>query len=299
MSKPIMLATADLHLRTTNPACRIDDYFETQKKKLIFLKNEYLKLKDINSDLIYVDAGDLFDSWKATPKVESLALRGLPDMFCVPGNHEIPYHNISKLENSSFDVLCAAGKIIAYKGRHALFDFDLSLFPYGSELTNDKSLRFNVAVYHGMVWENKPEIPGIEGINAKDLIERLDNFDLIITGHNHKTFVVKQGDQTLINVGSIMRSSIAQVEHKPCFFIIYDDLSFEKIFFPIEKDVFDLRFYEDRKEKDNRMQVFIDELDNSDDSYSINFETNMKSYINQNKIDAVIESEIYKAMEYS
>jgi predicted phosphodiesterase len=47
--------------------------------------------------------------------------------------------------------------------------------------------------------------PAIDYILADDLLNELSNFDVIITGHNHKHFIVQQGNRILINPGSLSR----------------------------------------------------------------------------------------------
>ena len=41
----------------------------------------------------------------------------------------------------------------------------------------------------------------------------------MVSGDNHQSFVEKYKDQLLVNPGSIMRSTIAQFDHKPKIYL--------------------------------------------------------------------------------
>jgi DNA repair exonuclease SbcCD nuclease subunit len=53
---------ADLHIRESVPACRIDDYINAQWTKLLFIQNLCEK-----NGCPFLVAGDLFDHWKPSP----------------------------------------------------------------------------------------------------------------------------------------------------------------------------------------------------------------------------------------
>jgi predicted phosphodiesterase len=296
MKKPLFVCTADIHVRVTNPAHRKDNYFQAMEKKLLFIKDYVEK-----NNCLWLDAGDLFDSWKSSPKAESLLFKTLPEqIISVAGNHEIPYHNVSKLEDSSFHVMQSAGRVVS--GCDVEFDTeigDVYCLPYGSDLNRKivcDAKKKNIMIYHGMVWKGKkPDIPGIEGYSAKQIIAMQPEFDIIITGHNHDHFIVKQGKTTLINPGSLMRSSIIQLDYEPVLPIVYDDCSVELVKIPIEKDVFDLEKYESKKQHESRMNTFIDSLVDTK-GFTIDFAKNVQQYINTNKTKVDVVNEINQAL---
>ena len=53
-----------------------------------------------------------------------------------------------------------------------------------------------------MVYEGKKSWPGMKAGNALDMLKRLNGYDLIITGDNHKQFTVEYNGRWLINPGS-------------------------------------------------------------------------------------------------
>ena len=104
---PAAIITADMHLRDTVPKCRTDDYWKAQSAKL-------QSIRDLQEQyqVPILDGGDMLDTWKSSPYLEGWAIDNLPDgIITVPGNHELPYHNVNRLDRSSLNVLGKAGKI--------------------------------------------------------------------------------------------------------------------------------------------------------------------------------------------
>lgn len=289
MKKVIAIAMADLHTRTTRPQCRKDDYFEAMKRKLDFIAH----LCKAN-DCILIDAGDLFDSWKGSPRAESMLLQTLPQpFFSIPGNHEMPYHNSSLIEDSSFNVLHAAGRLLT--GRYHTPGILIDGYPYSKQLPTARGMTarekadVSIAVYHGMVWPDgaKPDIDGIEGFEADAIARIFHEYDFVITGHNHETFAQTiqhpTGETVVINPGSVMRSSISQMQHGPSVFKLFDDGTFERVDIPTEADVFAEEVYKRKQDRDSRMEAFVEQLSSSTMA-TADFEKNMDRFLAKNKI---------------
>jgi DNA repair exonuclease SbcCD nuclease subunit len=283
MRIPIAIMTADIHARNTNPACRTDNYFLTLKRKL-----EYIKAR-MPEGCVWLDAGDLFHSWKSSPETEVMLIEMLQgvDFFSIPGNHEIPYHNLEKMKESSFQVLCSA-RVLKY------FNAIAPTTPLYSGCSY-KIAGVSVAICHGMVWPDKPPMAGMEGIGAKEVMAAFPDCDILLTGHNHQTFVVEDDGRVLVNPGSVMRSAIDQVDHTPCFFILYDDKSVEQAFIPVEADVFADDVYAKKEDREERMQAFLERVQDTS-GFSLSFSENVKTYCTQNSVTKEVQEEIYKVM---
>src|SRR5574340_1557557 len=101
--KPDAIFTADIHLREDVPSCRLDDFWETQARKIKWLCNLQKK-----HDCPIVDAGDLFPKWRASNYLARWSILNLPEeMITLWGNHNIPYHNMELYEKSILGVLDA------------------------------------------------------------------------------------------------------------------------------------------------------------------------------------------------
>ena len=96
----LLTIAADLHLRHTNPISRSDNYAETCLRKLeqvvAFCNNK-------NSALLI--AGDTFEKpdnpiWFVNRVIEILNRADFP-IYAIAGNHDLKYHNIENLKESS------------------------------------------------------------------------------------------------------------------------------------------------------------------------------------------------------
>jgi DNA repair exonuclease SbcCD nuclease subunit len=288
MKTPIAILTADIHARNTVPRCRVDDFVAAQRRKL-----EYIRSTALEGGRCWLDAGDLFHSWKSSQETEIMLLEILRGFtFCsIPGNHEIPYHNIERLNSSSFGVLKAAGTI------HSIAPADvLPVEPPFYSGIRVRTAGLWIYILHGMVWPDKPPMAAMEGIAAAEVLALYPDANVILTGHNHETFVVEAGNQKLVNPGSVMRAAIDQIEHRPCFFILYSDGSTRQEFIPCDADVFAAEAYEKAGAREDRMTAFVERVQNTE-GFALSFEDNLKAYCQQNQVGPAVRQEIHIAME--
>jgi predicted phosphodiesterase len=114
------------------------------------------------------------------------------------------------------------------------------------------------ACKQGNVWYDP------DSVSSKTLLRKAKQFDLIITGHNHDSFVIKVGGRLLVNPGSIMRSTTKQINHKPRVYLWYDeDNHVEPVFLPIEKNVLSTEVIEEKKKEDiqnNKVRRSVENL---------------------------------------
>ncbi|MFH1624128.1 MAG: hypothetical protein ABID54_03105, partial [Pseudomonadota bacterium] len=100
-----------------------------------------------------------------------------------------------------------------------------------------------------------------------DLLKDHPEFDLFVTGDNHHSFVCgemdKNGTRYVVNCGSLMRSAIDQVDHKPRVYV-YDTerKSLDEVPLKVApaKKVLDMKKAEVQKERDEKLELFISSL---------------------------------------
>lgn len=296
--KAIAIVMSDLHARQANPVCRSDKYFDAMVRKLLFISS----LCEENNCML-VDAGDLFDNWKSSPIVESTLLSCLPDFqnfLSVAGNHEMPYHNENRISESSFNVIKLAK---GFGCKHIDDDKIIHLYNYSNALPDlygcdeGGDTKVKIAVWHSMVFENeKIRIDGVDGFTAEEVCSHFSDYDYVITGHNHETFECRFNRTTLINPGSVMRSSISQINHKPCVYKIFDKNTYSKVFIPIEVDVFKEELYRKKKDNEEKMSAFINQL-KLPSGMTADFKKNVYLYVSKNKIDDDVKKKISELVE--
>ena len=286
------ILTADIHLTETTPISRTDNYVEAQDRKLAFLKQ-----LETQYDCPVIDAGDIFDYWKASPWLIARAYKNLPsEIYTIPGNHDLPEHSMQQYEKSALHVLEVALAIRRLsKTPYDRHDFTIAGFAYGEKL---EDVNADIVVIHDLVYEGNPPWPNAVGYQPKDLFKIFTKPRLILTGHYHMALVAKSKDGRLVvNPGSMMRMTIVQKDYKPrCYLYNFDDNEVEPVYFPIEEEVFDDRHIVEPKEKEERLSAFIEKL-NMEWDLRLSFRANLETFFKKNKVNKKVEGLIWQSLE--
>lgn len=225
LERPDLIAVADLHLTLRRPPARAEqNWLDVQADRLAWLSE--LKAK-YNCPIVY--AGDIFDRYDAGAKEEkgkhdtateliNWAIHHVPKGYAVPGNHDLPNHDLSQVHRSAYWILVEAGVLEdlpvgipirvddSLPSRRHLF---LTGFPcgtkeheYGVRVLVEES-GFHVAVVHGYCWEDQFGHPGAkEEDKSYQWANRLSGYDVAVFGDNHQSFVTRyMALPTVVNVG--------------------------------------------------------------------------------------------------
>jgi DNA repair exonuclease SbcCD nuclease subunit len=285
MKRADLIFCADVHLRETLPICRVDDFLNVaQWRKLQFIKD----LQALH-DCAVLCAGDVFDYWKPSPELLAKAFIYLPKQFhSIYGNHDLPNHSLALKEKCGLYTLAAARAVtILPQGHYGKTDKTGSWMIKGKE----------VFCWHVYNWKGTLPWPGCTAPSASRLLRQYPQFDVIVTGDNHKPFVEKFEGRILVNPGSIFRMDADQVTHKPRVYLWYADTNeVEAVYLPIEDDVITREHLEKEENKKNRLEAYIAHLDNEWE-ITMSFDDNLKAYHQKNKVrDSVMEL-VYKATD--
>lgn len=298
--KPDLILSSDWHLTDQTPPCRTDDYLETQADKYDQIRTLQEKYK-----IPILVAGDIFDFWKPSPFLLRWALDNLPDdIYAIPGNHDLPAHNIGRYEESGFGVLEAAGKVRwvreAGKGS-ASFKKGFGIiygYHYGKEIDPDPlyfELGTSVAMIHQFVYKGRAPFPGAQG-KLSGILKQTSKYDLVLIGDNHKPFTHREGNTLYVNPGSLTRRKADQINHKPRVYLYYAESNeIEPVYLSIDPSAVS-RFHLDKnKERDERIDSFVNKLKGNFD-LSLDFEENLRDFLKVNKISNYIEKKIMEAV---
>jgi len=296
---PTAILTADIHLRTDRPAKRTDNYFAAQANKIEFIRD----LQEEYKCPIF-DGGDLFHRWNSSPYLEAWAIENLPnDIHTVAGNHELLEHNINNLEKASLNVLSVANKIkLLCSGSYLTVVTEhrvvkLSGFPWNTPLKSAKEKRsLNVALIHHMITDEDLKYKDDTALKAHTLFKKMEGFDLIVCGHNHKPFVVEQDGRLIVSPGSMMRTTKGQMEHRPRVYLWYaGNNTVKPMYLPIEKDVFAVTQIRKEEESEKRIESFILAL-KEEYEVTLSFKKNMENYLAGNKTVKSVEEIIWECV---
>lgn len=290
--KPTAILTADLHITDQTPVCRTDDYRAAFEKKLTWLHN----LANTH-DIPIIDAGDTFDHWKPSPELLAWAFTHCPgaaemggcERYTVPGNHDLPQHNLGLLAKSGLHVLHTVGhSIVLERPVKVGSTFALYPFPWGVKpvpLTQD--MKFNasrhVAVAHVMTYKGRKPYPTCSELGASLLLSKLDGYDLVVTGHNHKSFVAEVDGRLLVNPGSLMRATADQMGHVPGVWIWFAEsntVDFVEAPHTPAAECMTRVHLEKEIDRDDRVSAFVEVVAQAG-QMSLSFETNIEAALGQ------------------
>jgi len=271
-----ILCIGDCHLRYDTPENRKDDYPNTQMRKFKWCIDLAIK----NNVQLIIQAGDLtehfpyrkmpyktlvtymriFDEWiSAADRHVNIPV------ITVYGQHDANYH--SDITNTPLAVLEMAGLVKVPNPSIDIDDVCVCGMNYWADKTPKPSAHatYSILVCHKMVSDSDYWHGHVEYINAKAMLEGLQQFDLIITGDNHKTFTVQSNHRWLINPGSLTRIKTDQFDHKPAVFIVEHTGEVTKYHVPIQspEEVLDVTAKQKSKESEyaQRMRMeFIKRL---------------------------------------
>ena len=276
-----LLLTGDWHYTDKPPRTRTDDYISELHRKIQVLKNHNLPI---------LQPGDLTD----TPFLSYLTFRKLLSLlqlstiFTVRGQHDLRYRNKG---NTPLDALRDAYEFLRIADS-VPYELEKNVYLYGAsfeeeipEITTKSS--YNILLIHRMISPVKSEDWHEE--EALSFLKK-HNFDLIVSGDNHKSFEAKHLHKRLINCGSLMRSKIDQVDHKPCYYILDTKTNgLEKHFIPIVEGskVFDMSLKEEKTERNEDLEAFVTGLSKQKEM-GLNLMDNLTAYMKKNNIEEEI-----------
>jgi len=288
-----LLITGDWHIRNSTPERRIDDYWETVRKKIDYILDLAVEEK---VDLI-LQPGDFFDSHKANDFLKRHMIKRLIKtkikVITVFGQHDLRYHS-SETRNTPLAVLNAAEVVYLAPNWDPLDFGDVHI--WGASWYEDipkemysKNV-YNILVMHKMVIKNEKVWDGQEDYELGNILLRTTPFDLIVSGDNHLGFTVTKGNKHLVNCGSLLRSSIDQATHIPLVYIwdthaLGKAPSLEEHTIPVKpfEQVFNLEKIEAEKEKDEKMEIFVNRLTGKAELEGLDFVKNMDTFVRNNK----------------
>jgi DNA repair exonuclease SbcCD nuclease subunit len=299
-----LLLTGDFHLSDKIPSCRIDDYQEAMWKKINFIQETAVEYRT----KAIIQPGDLTDN----PFLSYSFYKKLYNEICFPiytvmGQHDLRYRTKG---NTTLNALNETSNWITILDKIPTIIEMSNVHIYGCSYNEpipqiQDSNMFNILVIHKMIlakkeadWQNDYEL------GNKFLADH--DFDMIVSGDNHQSFMFKENKigkkkKHLFNCGSLMRSTIEQIDHKPVIYIFDTDTrTYEQIFIPIKpwKECFDLETKVKEEIKNEKMEKFISSLPKlRKKDTGLLFMDNVYAYLKQNKIGNEIKEIIDKCKE--
>ena len=148
-----------------------------------------------------------------------------------------------------------------------------------------------------MVWQGKRLWPGQTDPSARAILKKYPEYDLILTGDNHRPFTEEYEGRLLVNPGSLMRQSADQQDHRPRVYL-YDaetNTAWPE-YIPIEKDAVSRLHLETRMERSDRIEAFISKL-GGEWEIGLSFEANLERFFQSNDVLDSTKKIVYEALD--
>lgn len=287
-----LLLTGDLHLRHNAPKNRMDDFVKTQWRKLSWI----LKQSEEENCSYILQPGDFYNTWKIPHSLEKVVIDTLKKhkikIITIFGQHDLRYHSSDK-KNTPLAVLEAAKVVTTTKNNAPILLLNTTntiVNVYGvswkEEIPTHLKQGINILLMHELIVEESSKGWEKKKTKVHSLFEKTE-FDLMVTGDNHKSFAYSDGERHLINCGSLMRTNIDQNEHEPYIYIWDSETNKIKgIPIPIEPFAVVMNVEKAKKEEKESKELgaFVDGLNNEVVLKGLEFKENLYTYNEANKI---------------
>lgn len=294
----VAICWSDLHLSLKAPVARAEeeDWLEAQERIL----SQVRKLaEEYKADVLC--AGDVFDRWNSPPELINWALEKLPQMYAIPGQHDLPLHSLELINRSAYWTLKKAKKIVD------LFSLDkvtlnnnvcIHGFPWGKLLKPPpKDGQVHVALVHKYVWMKGKSFPGAPEESRVDTGKKeTKGWDAVIFGDNHKGFLYQDGKTIIFNCGGFLRRKSDEINYQPQVGLLYEDGTIQPYTLDCSADKITATGSVREAEEDMELKDFLEELTKLQDS-DLDFRDAMKRVLEEKKPSQAVRNIILKAME--
>lgn len=254
----------DLHLRAQRPRGRIDDYVAAQETKF----GQVLEMA-LGLDAPVLQSGDFFDSidvpWNIVERYIRLIKEYHVKVYCVRGQHDLRYHS-RDIVNTPLAVMEASGAVQVVGSEGIALNDEVTLFgcDWGEKEIPEPRGGNDILLIHRMIIKDRKLWPGQgDYMVARSFLSK-HRFALVVSGDNHESFIEEFDGRKLVNCGSLMRSSVDQVRHRPTIYLY--DLAKGGLSVPIyiridpSEEVFNLDGLQQIKEQNEDLENFVKEL---------------------------------------
>ena len=297
---------SDIHLSDTPPVFRSKepDWFEAMARPLRDLGD----LSDYYNCPI-ICGGDVFDKWNPSPALINFALDELPEMYAVPGQHDLPHHRYSDIKSSAYWTMVKAGKIKNLEHGKPVEEDGLVLhgFPWNSELTHCSAtdLYIHIAVVHKYIWmdDSTSYVGASEANHIEVIMKDLKDFDVMLFGDNHKGFIYEGSNgRKVVNTGGFMRRKKDERAYQPSMALLYGDGRVERWALDCGRDT----YLEEEGSRLLQGQTVDDKLNLSDfiaeledlSGEELDFTSALRLYCENNDIDEQTREIILESASY-
>lgn len=287
------LLSGDWHLTDNPPEKYQGDFWKDLNETVDFILKIFVDLK---CDYI-CQPGDMFNHFRQSDFVKQHFIdkfrkiqKKSPLILTVLGQHDQRWHSTIDIKNIPSAVIESSGVSQVLHATDSLpfsiydSETDQTFVIYGCGFKEEDKLNplvkgdFNILLTHRLVLESiDQEWQSKKAVTAKALLSS-NNFDLIVSGDNHKAFDCEYDGKTLVNCGSLMRTRIDQEDHVPRIYVFDSkEMFIERIDIPVRnfRTIFDVATERAEQEKSDELKAFVTTVGENTKFVGMDFKKNL------------------------
>ena len=302
----VAILCSDVHLTLKPPVAR-----EEEPNWLNAMERPWTEISHlaIEWEAPILCAGDIFDRWNSSAELINWALDILPDIYAIPGNHDLPYHNHALAHRSAYGALVRAGKIMQLTPEgtviHQLKDgpnLHLYGFPFGSPIrppVREDSNGLYIALIHEYIWIKGKSYPGAAKEGKLSNNEKAyKGYNVVAIGDNHQGFRRRTLDDVeVFNCGTLMRRKSNEIDYRPHVGLVYANGAVEPHYLDTNKDIITKVLRGEEIEVDPEIAKFVAEMAALGDSHTLDFLQIMKKAMKKAKVNPLVKKYILEALD--
>lgn len=233
------IVVSDLHF-STSPLSRAEKG-EAWKKVTAFYWNQVQQASKIYGQVPIIVAGDVFNLWNSSAEVINMAMQIMthPNIYAIPGQHDLPLHQIKDIGKSAYWTLVCAGRIknLVEGDVIRIGNLRVHSFPFGTKIippNRQVSDHVNVAICHQYIWsDNRNSFTDApRECFIGNIAEQIKGYQVACFGDNHQAFTFRLGTYKsgkeftgteVMNCGGFMCRNSDQKDYRPRIGFIYSD----------------------------------------------------------------------------
>lgn len=300
----VAVLCSDIHLSHKAPLIRTAEpnWYDAMARPLQQLQI----IKDFYKVPI-ICAGDVFDKWNSPPELINFALNYLPEMFAIPGQHDLPYHDYDQIFKSAYWTLVQS-KVIRHLNPHKvqrIDSFTIQAFPWNFELRPFQGRDeggCSLAVVHKYIWMNEQTSYKDAPRQAKVSTVRgsLAGFTSAVFGDNHKGFLSTNGLAQVLNCGGFMRRNSDQLTYCPQIGLLHFSGKISTVLLDCSEDKFlNISTIEEIANTITGMGEYLNSLKQLMGGCGLDFRTSLERYVQDKKVRKEVAAKIIETLEES
>ncbi len=314
-----ILYFTDTHIRATNPKNRLDNFFETLKKKI----NEVAEISIKENVDFVLHGGDLFDrpdtSISIVSEFAKIFQRFKVPIYIVSGNHDIFGHNYKTLNRTMLGLLDSFNLLKLVNDKKIILEKDgvkvqLTSNPFVAGMDaeanrcryivseRNPNVDYQIHMTHGFLID-KPFLKNVPHTIISDLLDT--EADITLGGHYHFGFKTQEIEgKYFINPGALVRisNSISEINRKPKIVILEltDHINVREVYLKTALDgnvVLDRREIERHKFKQSKIYEFKEIIDSTTQLSNLNVYDILNEIATNESIEDAVKNEAVSRIE--